>query len=136
MNLPTHWKTKEGTLIPLKEMTDTHLANTKAMLERNIEKWSRGYDASFSFQGEMASYYAEQEADGFLTKIGMARLFITAITLEIKSRMTPAEKAAYSARLLLEDVDPQALATLTGIPEGVVIAALENILNPHHPTLK
>lgn len=50
--------------------------------------------------------------------------------------MTPNDKAAYSARYILEELNNAdgiaALAKLTGLPEGVIAAALENIFPPHH----
>lgn len=68
MKLPTRWTTKDKRSIPIKEMTDSHLANTIAYLERTapasqeIERENAmiGYGM---LQGEMAQYYAEQELD-------------------------------------------------------------------------
>ena len=35
--LPIYWKTKGGKLIPIRDMTSTHLRNTIAMLRRQID---------------------------------------------------------------------------------------------------
>lgn len=66
MKLPTHWTTKDKRSIPIKEMTDSHLANTIAYLERTApakqeiaqESAMIGYGA---LRGDMAKYYAGQE---------------------------------------------------------------------------
>ena len=49
-------------------MTDSHLANTIALLERAAPQnrqriLATAYSASSMLQGEMASYYAEQDID-------------------------------------------------------------------------
>lgn len=59
------WTTKEGHKIPVRKMSVDHIKNCMAMLRR------RGYVSEaefvaacgwgFSMNGEMASYYAEQE---------------------------------------------------------------------------
>ncbi len=38
------------------------------------------------------------------------------------------ESAVYSAKYILEDVNPEKLAEACGLPMGVIVAALENIL--------
>lgn len=88
MKLPAHWVTKDKRSIPIKEMTDAHLINSIAMVQRRLEEVSDAYDACYSngLQGEMASYYAEQEAaiqSGALLKLSTAE---QALTLEVKRR--------------------------------------------------
>lgn len=38
------------------------------------------------------------------------------------------ETAVYSAQYILEDANPEKLENATGLPMGVIVAALENIL--------
>ena len=59
------WTTKDGTKIPIAEMTDTHISNAIAHLERKIEATEDAMASAsgHGFQGEMASYAAEQEGD-------------------------------------------------------------------------
>jgi hypothetical protein len=54
------WETKDGVILRIRDMRDSHLFNTIAMLEREHARLLN--DAPFpDFQGEMAQYYAEQE---------------------------------------------------------------------------
>lgn len=39
-----YWETKDGRKIPLKEMTDTHLVNTIAYLDRRYDEYERYLD--------------------------------------------------------------------------------------------
>lgn len=56
------WKTKNGEKIRICDMSDSHLNNTIAMLERKAEDLHNITLESYpNFQGEMAQYYAEQE---------------------------------------------------------------------------
>lgn len=62
------WTTKTGQKIRICDMTDSHLCNTIAMIERNAPKYqaadiSAGYSTLSCLQGEMATYCAEQELD-------------------------------------------------------------------------
>jgi len=62
------WTCKDGRKIRICDMTDSHLANTIAMLERAApaarqQALNVMYFASSCLQGEMASYYAEQDID-------------------------------------------------------------------------
>ena len=55
---------KDGTKIRIKDMSDAHLGNTIRMLERKHESDLDMAMMGFaSLQGEMASYYAEQELE-------------------------------------------------------------------------
>lgn len=67
MKLPTHWKTKDGQSVAIKEMSDSHLQNTIAYLIRVApaamdEQLSAAFSAAASFDSDsMASYYADAE---------------------------------------------------------------------------
>lgn len=50
------WVTKEGKQVPIKEMTDTHLANTINMLERNFIEELNLEDAIESFDWDKFGY--------------------------------------------------------------------------------
>lgn len=59
------WTCKDGRKIKIKDMSDSHLKNTIAMLERaHSSLIENAWAACSILQGEMASYYAEQEIDG------------------------------------------------------------------------
>lgn len=46
------WKTKDGTCIPIKDMTDQHLVNSINMLERRAEEEANLEDAIEGFDWE------------------------------------------------------------------------------------
>ena len=58
----TVWTTKDGTKIPIAEMTDTHLSNAIAHLERKIEATEDAMDSSYRhrFHGVVPFHAAEQ----------------------------------------------------------------------------
>ena len=62
------WKTKDGRKVPINKMDDQHLCNTLRMLKR-CAMGKQSYTINMagqmmcSLNGEMASYYAEQDFD-------------------------------------------------------------------------
>lgn len=58
------WTTRNGARLRICDMEDRHLVNTLRMLRRaHGELVSSAWAAACSLQGEMASYYAEQDID-------------------------------------------------------------------------
>lgn len=62
------WKCKDGRKVRVCDMTDSHLLNTIAMLERNAsallaQEISAAYSCLSMLQGEMATYYCERDID-------------------------------------------------------------------------
>jgi hypothetical protein len=62
------WTTRDGTKIDIKDMTDSHLANAIALMERNSEKYRQGAINSGLqmlgyLQGEMAIESVENWID-------------------------------------------------------------------------
>lgn len=61
------WKTRDGRLMDIKEMTDSHLDNTINYVARRLKEnyqYERLAWATLQFlRGEMAIYYAEQDCD-------------------------------------------------------------------------
>lgn len=65
---PFMWTMRDGTKIPVTEMTDSHLANAIALCERNAESFRQsaihsGYQMLSMLQGEQAIYSVESELD-------------------------------------------------------------------------
>jgi hypothetical protein len=66
VNLKTRWTTREGQVISIRSLEDRHLINIVKMLRRNAaihlsEQIAGLYSFAFHLQGEMASYYIEQD---------------------------------------------------------------------------
>ena len=62
------WRCKDGSVVAIKDMTDSHLANTIKMLRRGVRRQnqanlSAAYSVSFGLQGEMAQLFVEQDID-------------------------------------------------------------------------
>lgn len=58
------WVTKDGKVMQIKEMRDTHLLNTIAFIERKYDAMPK--DCSFPcFNGEEAQAHAEREYEDF-----------------------------------------------------------------------
>lgn len=59
------WKTKDGLLIPIKKLSDSHLLNCIRMIERmDRQNLSAAYSCLSSFNPDsMASFYCEQDID-------------------------------------------------------------------------
>lgn len=59
------WTTKDGTTMDIRQMTDSHLRNTIAYMERRISDMRDNESAAWSclghVQGEMAQYYVESD---------------------------------------------------------------------------
>lgn len=65
------WKTKDGKLIEVKDMTDNHLLNTQRYMQRRVKDIQEESSAcaGMCFQGEMAQYYQEQETDALVEQV-------------------------------------------------------------------
>ena len=66
------WKTHSGQIIPIKEMSDTHLINTISFLKRNCENYryqiiAEGENALGFLQGEMAIDSIERDINSLLS---------------------------------------------------------------------
>ena len=66
------WTMRDGTTIKIEDMTDSHLLNSMKMLERNVKDMREDTEVQAcgflsSLQGEMASYYAEQDVDALMS---------------------------------------------------------------------
>jgi len=90
MKLPTHWTTKDKGVIAITEMSDAHLANALKLVERRIETTDEARDACYGhgFNGEMAGYYAEQEASMCETHLSALRLAERALSSEQQHRQS------------------------------------------------
>lgn len=62
-----NWKTKDGEIIKIKDMADSHLINSIKFIERNAERYVNGMKDFYLScplpNGEMANDYFEQEFD-------------------------------------------------------------------------
>lgn len=84
----TTWVTKDGKRVKVTEMTDSHLRNTLAFMERKVESLWEEYDAAANYpgQGEMACYYADCAADEALDHVNDAKYWVEVFKEEIKRR--------------------------------------------------
>lgn len=65
------WKTKDGKLIDVKDMTDCHLLNTQRYIQRRVKaiQEENVACAGICFQGEMAQYYQDQELNALMEQL-------------------------------------------------------------------
>jgi hypothetical protein len=62
-----YWRMKDERTIRIADMLDQHLIHSMKMLERAKDSLaSKSLDFAAGCRGEMATYYADQEADGLL----------------------------------------------------------------------
>jgi hypothetical protein len=85
--MPT-WTTKDGKRIDVTEMTDNHLRNTLAYMERRVEQLWDEFTAAETYpgQGEAACYAAECAADEALDRCSDAKYWVEVFKEEIKRR--------------------------------------------------
>jgi len=66
------WTMRDGKTIKIADMTDSHVYNSMKSLERNVKAMREGTEVQAvgflsSLQGDMASYYAEQDVDSLMS---------------------------------------------------------------------
>lgn len=88
--LPQTWITKAGEEIQIEDMTDDHLRNARAMLERkqleSRQTLEEAWPAMLSFRGDMAQYYANQDIERLEAYSFRVSSFIDAFSAELKRR--------------------------------------------------
>jgi hypothetical protein len=84
------WKTRNGRKILVHEMSDTHIANTIAMLRRHYKLISIREDLDFallsSLQGEMAQYAVEGDLTSLADQAFTVAMWISVFTTEQRRR--------------------------------------------------
>ena len=61
---PKFWKQQDGTLVNIKEMSETHLTNAISMIERKHQREvSAAWSVLFMLQGEVALEQCERDID-------------------------------------------------------------------------
>jgi hypothetical protein len=87
---PPIWAAKDGSKIPITEMTDLYVVNTLLFLKRKLAALEGETDSAFacSFQGEMASYYGAQGQDAALNREISCRAWVRIFEREIVRRRT------------------------------------------------
>ncbi len=80
------WTTRDGTKVPVTEMTDTHLKNTIAMLRRLeatcADRVAASAAVASTLSGDMASYYAEGAIDHEICNLSAVQTWITILQAE------------------------------------------------------
>lgn len=82
------WRTRDGSRIDVRDMTDEHLANAAAFVERALQRWGREESAAYAYpgSGDMACYYAERAADEAGRKANACRGWLDVFAAEIAYR--------------------------------------------------
>ncbi len=82
------WTTRTGEKIRIRDLTDTHLRNIIALIERRLKDAEAEIDAGYSYSGsgEMAQYYACGFADDACRKYGSLRMCLEKLKEELARR--------------------------------------------------
>jgi hypothetical protein len=91
------WKTKDGRLLELCEMTDDHLRNARQLcLRRSAEHADLGLAClgGMGLQGEMALMYAGYEGEVHLDRASAAQAWAGALEAELRRRGAAIETQA------------------------------------------
>jgi hypothetical protein len=90
----THWTTRANERIAIAAMSDQHILNAIALIERKRAQLDDDMAQSFGFaagcRGEMASYYADQGADdasnALASYVQRSEPALTALRTEVRRR--------------------------------------------------
>ncbi len=82
------WTTRTGHKIRIRDLTDAHLRNIIALVERRLTEAEAEIDAGYSYSGsgEMAQYYACGAADDACRKSSALRMCLEKLKEEIGRR--------------------------------------------------
>lgn len=86
------WTTRDGKILLITEMTDSHVLNSANMLQRKLHALDQKIDAAWSglagCGGDMAQYYGMQEVDHLVSERSATRLTYEVLINELKRRET------------------------------------------------